>query len=63
MLEHADGSKVHITVMKVILKSLVVVSASDKMVWCQDGRNYSAETDLAVQLSTWVSSADSWWTQ
>ena len=31
MLEHADGSKVHITLMTVILKSLGVVSASDKM--------------------------------
>ena len=54
MLEHADGSKVHITVMTVILKSFGVVSASDKLAQCQD------ETDLAVQLSTWVSSEDSW---
>ena len=59
-----DGRKcTSFTVMTVILKSLGVVSASDKLAQCQDGQNYSAETDLAVHLSTWVSSADSWWTR
>ena len=57
MLERTYGSEMCISEMQVILQSLGVASASGEVAQC------SAEAGLAVQLSTWISGADSWWTK